>query len=312
MIKAVEISVDYNGDVQTVSLAKGTVADVLERTGITPAYNEVVEPSLSTPVSDNLTVKVYKGKKLSITADGKTDIVYVPNGNVCDVLNQLGYKLADDDILSVDKDSNIEDADSITIKRVTYRNETKTQSVDFETVKKNSKDVDLGETKVQTEGKQGEALVTKKCKYVDGKKVSSETVDTKITKEPVDKVVLMGTKGSNVSNPVGTFTDMNGNTVAYSSVVTGSGTAYTAPAGSLTATGVTAYHGGVAVNPNIIPYGSKLYIVSTDGSFVYGYATAVDTGGALMSGTAIVDCFYNTYDECVSFGRRNVNVYIVG
>lgn len=179
-------------------------------------------------------------------------------------------------------------------------------------VKKNSKDVDLGKTKVQTEGKQGEALVTKKCKYVDGKKVSSKTVDTKITKEPVDKVVLMGTKGSNVSNPAGTFTDMNGNTVAYSSVVTGSGTAYTAPAGSLTATGVTAYHGGVAVNPNIIPYGSKLYIVSTDGSFVYGYATAVDTGGALMSGTAIVDCFYNTYDECVSFGRRNVNVYIVG
>lgn len=229
-----------------------------------------------------------------------------------DVLNQLGYKLSNDDILSVDKDSNIEDADSITIKRVTYRNETETQSVDFETVKKNSKDVDLGKTKVQTEGKQGEALVTKKCKYVDGKKVSSETVDTKITKEPVDKVVLMGTKGSNVSNPVGTFTDMNGNTVAYSSVVTGSGTAYTAPAGSLTATGVTAYHGGVAVNPNIIPYGSKLYIVSTDGSFVYGYATAVDTGGALTSGTAIVDCFYNTYDECVSFGRRNVNVYIVG
>ena len=46
MIRAVEISVDYNGDVQTVSLAKGTVADVLERTGITPAYNEVVEPLL--------------------------------------------------------------------------------------------------------------------------------------------------------------------------------------------------------------------------------------------------------------------------
>ena len=38
MIRAVEISVDYNGDVQTVSLAKGTVADVLERTGITHAY----------------------------------------------------------------------------------------------------------------------------------------------------------------------------------------------------------------------------------------------------------------------------------
>ena len=312
MLKAVEIKIDYNGEHRSVSLAKGTVADVLERTGITPAYDEVVEPALSTPIAENLTVKIYKGKKLSITADGKTDSVYVPNGNVCDVLTELGYKLSDDDILNVDRNSNIEDADKIVIKRVTYKNEAETQSVDFETVKKNSKDVELGKTKVQTEGKKGEALVTKKCKYIDGKKVSSETVDTKITKEPVDKVVLMGTKGSNVSNPAGTFTDMNGNIVAYSSVVTGSGTAYTAPAGSLTATGVTAYHGGVAVNPSIIPYGSKLYIVSTDGSFVYGYATAVDTGGALMAGTAIVDCFYNTYNECVNFGRRNVNVYIVG
>lgn len=312
MLKAVEIKIDYNGERRSVSIAKGTVVDVLERTGITPAYDEVVEPALSTPIAENLTVKIYKGKKLSITADGKTDSVYVPNGNVCDVLAELGYKLSDDDILNVDRNSNIEDADKIVIKRVTYKNETETQSVNFETVKKNSKDVELGKTKVQTEGKKGEALVTKMCKYIDGKKVSSETVDTKITKEPVDKVVLMGTKGSNVSNPAGTFTDMNGNTVAYSSVVTGSGTAYAAPAGSLTATGVTAYHGGVAVNPNIIPYGSKLYIVSTDGSFVYGYATAVDTGGALMAGTAIVDCFYNTYDECVNFGRRNVNVYIVG
>lgn len=312
MLKAVEIKIDCNGEHRSVSLAKGTVVDVLERTGITPAYDEVVEPALSTPIAENLTVKIYKGKKLSITADGKTDSVYVPNGNVCDVLTELGYKLSDDDILNVNRNSNIEDADKIVIKRVTYKNETETQSVDFETVKKNSKDVELGKTKVQTEGKKGEALVTKRCKYIDGKKVSSEIVDTKITKEPVDRVVLMGTKGSNVSNPAGTFTDMNGNTVAYSSVVTGSGTAYTAPAGSLTATGVTAYHGGVAVNPNIIPYGSKLYIVSTDGSFVYGYATAVDTGGALMAGTAIVDCFYNTYDECVNFGRRNVNVYIVG
>lgn len=312
MLKAVEIKIDYNGERRSVSLAKGTVVDVLERTGITPAYDEVVEPALSTPIAENLTVKIYKGKKLSITADGKTDSVYVPNGNVCDVLAELGYKHSDDDILNVDRNSNIEYADKIVIKRVTYKNETETQSVNFETVKKNSKDVELGKTKVQTEGKKGEALVTKMCKYIDGKKVSSETVDTKITKEPVDKVVLMGTKGSNVSNPAGTFTDNNGNTVAYSSVVTGSGTAYTAPAGSLTATGVTAYHGGVAVNPNIIPYGSKLYIVSTDGSFVYGYATAVDTGGALMAGTAIVDCFYNTYDECVNFGRRNVNVYIVG
>ena len=79
MIRAVEISVDYNGDVQTVSLAKGTVADVLERTGITPAYNEVVEPSLSTPVSDNLTVKVYKGKSRNGTQGTKVLFLFLHN-----------------------------------------------------------------------------------------------------------------------------------------------------------------------------------------------------------------------------------------
>ena len=83
--------------------------------------------------------------------------------------------------------------------------------------------------------------------------------------------------------------------------------------GSTTANAFATVNGRVLGNtPNdVLVYGSKLYIVSTDGSFVYGYATAVDTGGALMDGSAIVDCFYNTYSECVNFGRRDVNVYVL-
>lgn len=79
-------------------------------------------------------------------------------GNVCDVLNQLGYKLSDDDILSVDKDSNIEDADSITIKRVTYRNETETHSVDFETVKKIQKMLTLAKQRFRLRANRAKLL----------------------------------------------------------------------------------------------------------------------------------------------------------
>ena len=67
----------------------------------------------------------------------------------------------------------------------------------------------------------------------------------------------------------------------------------------------------VAVDPDIIPYGSILYIVSNDGQVVYGYAVAGDTGGALWAGTAIVDLYYNTYDECCQFGRRDVTIYVL-
>ena len=54
-----------------------------------------------------------------------------------------------------------------------------------------------------------------------------------------------------------------------------------------------------------------MYIVSNDGQVVYGYAVAGDTGGALWAGTAIVDLYYNTYDECCQFGRRDVTIYVL-
>ena len=65
----------------------------------------------------------------------------------------------------------------------------------------------------------------------------------------------------------------------------------------------------LAVDPSVIPLGSKLYIETSDGGYVYGYATAEDTGGAIKGNK--VDLFFPTYNECMSFGRRSVKVYIL-
>ena len=70
-------------------------------------------------------------------------------------------------------------------------------------------------------------------------------------------------------------------------------------------------YGTVAVDPDVIPYGTLLYITSTDGSFVYGYAVATDTGIAVQDGRILVDLFYETYAESVINGAINVNVYVV-
>lgn len=58
----------------------------------------------------------------------------------------------------------------------------------------------------------------------------------------------------------------------------------------------------MAVDPDVIPYGTLLYITSTDGSFVYGYAVATDTGIAVQDGRILVDLFYETYAESVING----------
>ena len=68
----------------------------------------------------------------------------------------------------------------------------------------------------------------------------------------------------------------------------------------------------MAVDPDVIPYGTLLYITSTDGSFVYGYAVAPDTGIAVQDGRILVDLLYETYAEAVINGAINVNVYVVG
>lgn len=311
IIDANKITINNCDDIQIVHLAKGTVADALEKAEITLAEDEISVPAPDSKITGDTEINIYKTKTVSVTADGKTKDVKLALVNVYDALNYSGYEVDDDDILSTSHSDDVENINAVTIKRVTYKTESTKEKIAYDTVKKNSDKVELGETKVKTKGKDGEKIVTREVKYIDGKKSSDKVVAEKRIKEPVDKVVLVGTKGAATSGGAGTFTDSNGATVAYSQMLTGSGTAYTAPAGAGTATGVPAYHGGVAVNPNIIPYGSKLYIVSTDGSFVYGYATAVDTGGALMDGSAIVDCFYNTYDECVNFGRRDVNVYVI-
>ena len=104
--------------------------------------------------------------------------------------------------------------------------------------------------------------------------------------------------------------DENGVPTEYTKVLTGKACAYTASPDALMSTGKTVFQGYVAVDPNIIPYGTELYIVAEDGD-VYGYAIAADTGYSVRKGHIIVDLFMNEYDDCIQWGNKPVNVYVL-
>ncbi len=112
--------------------------------------------------------------------------------------------------------------------------------------------------------------------------------------------------------PKNEFLDENGTPCMYEKVLNGVACAYTTPAGNrgITSTGTVPAVGTVAVNPKVIPYGTKLYIVSEDG-YVYGYGVASDTGGDLLNGKIMADLYMDTYNDCIQFGRRKVNIYIL-
>lgn len=104
--------------------------------------------------------------------------------------------------------------------------------------------------------------------------------------------------------------DENGIPVNYTGVSRVQATAYTYT-GNRCATGVNPQPGYIAVNPKIIPYGTKMYIVSADGKYVYGYAIAADTGGYVKSRPTNVDLFMETNAACKAFGRRDVIIYFL-
>lgn len=106
--------------------------------------------------------------------------------------------------------------------------------------------------------------------------------------------------------------DENGVPLHYSYCITGHATAYYADAGSITSTGTTPVQGTVAVDPRKIPYGTRMYITSADGQIVYGYSVAEDTGGFIyFTHGATVDLYMNSYSDCVNWGWRMANIYIL-
>lgn len=323
ILRAYDVEVNYRGEVFVAKCTQGTVADAVMNAGITLTGAEIVTPALDTQLYPGCKISVSADCGATITVDGKTESHSVTVGTVADMLSDLDITLGEDDVVTPDPDTVIYDGIVITVQRVEYKEETTKEVIDYGFVSEETSSLVSGTSKIKRYGIEGEKTVISRNKYIDGELAESVVISETVTKEPVDQIKLIGTGraqsstskpsqgGSSVSNKAGTFVDSNGKTVAYSRKLTGTSTAYYAAEGSITATGTPVFVGGVAVNPNVIPYGSKLYIVSSDGSCVYGYATAVDTGGALMSGSVLVDVFYPTYSECMNWGRRNVTVYVL-
>lgn len=105
-----------------------------------------------------------------------------------------------------------------------------------------------------------------------------------------------------------TFTTTSGQVYSYSKVLDCTATAYSDP-GGVTASGTSCREGAIAVDPSVIPLGSRVYIISSNGSIVYGEAVAEDTGGAIKGN--IIDLYYDSESTCLDWGRRSVTVYVL-
>ena len=138
-------------------------------------------------------------------------------------------------------------------------------------------------------------------------KVQAVNTNTNVS---VSKPVSTSNTISTLKPDIDIILDDKGIPVNYKKSTRVQATAYTYT-GNRCSTGVNPQPGYIAVNPKVIPYGTKMYIVSADGKYVYGYAIAADTGGFAKSRPTNVDLFMETRAACKNFGRRDIIIYFL-
>lgn len=264
------------------------------------------------------TAALSKEHDIKISVDGRT-IALKCAGTVGDALSAANVTVSDDDLINIGLGERLNDNTNIVVNRVEIVEETQLETIKYATKYQEDDSYTIGYSKVVVDGEEGEIETTMRHVYVDGELVSSSVIDEDVT-EPVDEVVVIGTKEYNpiddisiskLNAPLDLTLDENGVPTKYSKVLTGKSCAYSAKPGAGTASGRKAMVGYVAVDPKIIPYGTEMYITTVDGSAVYGYAIAADTGTALVDGLILVDLFMESYEASCKWGARQVNIYIL-
>jgi 3D (Asp-Asp-Asp) domain-containing protein len=289
--KAVALVVDGEKDVyQTEAI---TVQGFLDEQDIDVKPQDEVSVDLYSFIEDRQTIEINTAVEMTVIDGGETFKVIAQPGTVEEVLNATGHARGANDWVSPSLQSQVGEGAVITVDRITYAQETLTEVVEPQVIEKDDNSMPAGTTKVLQEGVSGVDSVVYESIYKNGNKITDVEISRTTVQPSEDKIVAVGTKSAE-AHAAGV--------TSYSKCLTVSATAYT-HTGNRTATGTIARVGVIAVDPSVIPLGTKVYVEG------YGFATAEDTGGAIKGNR--IDIFLNSNSECINWGRRNVKVYIL-
>ncbi|MEN6325013.1 MAG: 3D domain-containing protein [Syntrophomonas sp.] len=290
--KPVNIEVDGN-IIKSRVFFSGTVGDVLDKNHVTLKAKDKVQPSLATAVSKEMKIVVTRAFKVKIIADGQTREIISTPITIAEAIKLAGFKLSEQDIVKTIPRQLTVPNQEIELIRVTEKKVESRDAIPFQIERASDNTLERGLTKTVSPGKNGIAINTIKIIYHNGQEVKREVIGSKVVQQPVNKVVALGTI---------TSVSRGGMRLDFREAKYMQASAYTYT-GSHTATGQNPQVGMVAVDPGVIPMGSKLYVEG------YGYAHAADTGGAIKGNK--LDLFMEERSQCLNWGNRTVKVYLL-
>jgi 3D (Asp-Asp-Asp) domain-containing protein len=290
-----------------------TVGEFLEEARIKLEKNDSVTPPVDEKIIDNyLTdITIVRSVDINVITDGKTEKINIP------ALTSAGsfiLGLKSDTGKNYEYSGKLTDtlADGCTLTLTTYTEEkiVKTEESVFGTTLKTDANLEKGKIAVDNEGKPGVVeFVTLVKTWSDGRKNES-VIQESVIQEPVDRVIRQGTKetpkevkkaGSDDGMDYVKRYSMNAS--AYTAGYESTGKKPGDPGYGVTASGMLVQKGVVAVDPSVIPLGTKLYVEG------YGYAVAADTGSGIKGEK--IDLYYENLSDALKFGRRQLEVYVL-
>lgn len=266
------------------------------------------------------TITVHRNPRVTVIYHGQQIETEIQGETAGELLEKLGLSLDVNDRLSVPEETVLEGGMAFRVDRVLKREERRTQVEPYEVITYYASYLPEGDRVVLTKGRDGELLLSEFVCYVNSVETQRELLEQTRTLAPRAQIQALGTGGVTgpgiTQEPIigdGVILLPTGEKLDYTRVDYVRATAYTHSdpgCTSTTATGTKVHHGTVAVDPRYIPYGTRMFIMASDGSYIYGLCEAEDCGGDIKGDR--VDLYLPNTEACMEFGRRRCTVYFLG
>ena len=266
------------------------------------------------------TITVHRNPRVTVVYHGQPIEAEIQGETTGELLEKLGLPLDVNDRLSVPEETVLEGGMAFRVDRVLQREERRTQVEPYQVITYYASYLPEGERVVLTKGRDGELLLSEFVCYVNSVETQRELLEQTRTLAPRAEIQALGTGGVTgpgiTQEPIigdGVILLPTGEKLDYTRVDYVRATAYTHSdpgCTSTTATGTKVHHGTVAVDPRYIPYGTRMFIMASDGSYIYGLCEAEDCGGDIKGDR--VDLYLPNTEACMDFGRRRCTVYFLG
>ncbi|MDR0272066.1 MAG: G5 domain-containing protein [Clostridiales bacterium] len=304
------VTLHDGGEIYEFYIAADTVEGFFYEAGIAHSGTDLISHSTDALLFDGIEISIEREVTFYVQTDGgePESRSVRPGTTIADTVRQLQNETEIALLYNGDDETQIQNGDIISLSTWRSRFDVEVISLPYETIENYTNSVSRGRQHLRVEGEFGEEAITTAIVYIGGVEESREVVGTEIIVEPVNAILDIGTGW------LGSLTNVNAPDFHYYRHVRMEATAYTAGFGctgktpddpwyGITASGRRVEHGIVAVDRNVIPLGTRLYV---DG---YGFAVAADVGSAIRGYK--IDLFMHDINDALRFGRRHIDVYIL-